>query len=457
MRVYPETQDPMANNSSSSLSTGLIDSTRPLPGQVASRGGALRHATPPARGPPVLTTISATAPRVTPRSQAGQRLRRFVFTLNNYTEAEEASLRLLDCQYVCFGHEVGENGTRHLQGFVMLGKQLAFTTIKRLPGLTRAHIENMRGNFEQNFVYCTKQDATGFFEKGERPQPGKRNDLTTAVSLLKSGKTLHDIVMEEDVSVAATIARYPRGLQLVADMLTPPRREPPLVCWISGPTGVGKTRAAVELATNLGVDYWISHGNLQWFNGYRGQPVAILDDYRTRHAPFEFILRLLDRYRHEVPFKGGYVSWTPYVIILTAPKPPADMWSLRTSEDIAQLQRRVHLDASFPSDTGYEEILNQLSAAVIGRWPEHKPWEPDSDPSPRGTVDQTSVDEPLCDSGGDTGSCELLQDVSDALQDLGGSGSDSDAEDEAADEAGESSEEEDCSVSFGSCTTTEEF
>lgn len=384
--LVPEAQDPMANNTSPS-STGIIDLTTPLPGQVpgtlASRlpktlTGAMRRLPTSVRGPPTLTIAQlGDAPRVTPiRNRAGQRLSRFVFTLNNYTEDEEEHVKAFPCKYLAFGHEVGDEGTRHLQGFCIIGKQVSFSTIKADPGLRRAHIEPMKGNFEQNFVYVTKQDVNNFFEKGERPTPGKRNDLTAAVALLKSGKTLRDIVVEEDNALAATLVRYPRGFQMIADMLTPPRTEPPLVCWISGPTGVGKTRAAVELADSLGVEYWISHGNLQWFNGFRGQPVAILDDYRTKHAPFEFILRLLDRYRLDVPFKGGYVSWTPYIIIVTAPKSPTDMWSLRTIEDLAQLSRRCHLVSGFTQEDTHATIFSELSGSVVDRWSDGiYPWE----------------------------------------------------------------------------------
>lgn len=56
-------------------------------------------------------------PNVT-RSRKGERVRRICFTLNNYTEEEENSLKEFarTTDWMIFGHETGENGTPHLQG-----------------------------------------------------------------------------------------------------------------------------------------------------------------------------------------------------------------------------------------------------------------------------------------------------------------------------------------------------
>jgi len=50
------------------------------------------------------------------RNQSGTRLRRFCFTLNNWTEEEWDALTEFQCTWMVMGKEVGENGTRHLQG-----------------------------------------------------------------------------------------------------------------------------------------------------------------------------------------------------------------------------------------------------------------------------------------------------------------------------------------------------
>lgn len=353
---------------------------------------------PPLDVPTISRRQSVGSPRVTPlrplptggitkprraRNQTGQRLSRFVFTLNNYTKEEEDAIKDADVTWLCFGHEVGDNGTPHLQGACVIGKRLSFSTVKKQPGFARCHIETMRGKPEDSRAYCSKQDKTNFFEKGMMPQPGKRNDLHTAIEVLKSGRNLQQLIVEEDVSVVATVARYPRGLQLISESLTPPRSCEPIVLWISGPTGVGKTRASIETAELYGLEYWISNGTFQWFDGYRGQPLVIADDYRTSFSKFPFLLRLLDRYKLDVPIKGGYVRWNPYIIIITAPKSPTAMWDLRSDEDLQQLSRRCHLIRHFDAPgEDHTTIQDAIQTAVVSRWPdEHYPWEPEGESS----------------------------------------------------------------------------
>jgi len=58
------------------------------------------------------------------------------------------------------GNEVGENGTKHLQGFVVYQTRTRFATVKSQ--LPRAHIEKMAGTPIQASDYCKKD---GNFEE----------------------------------------------------------------------------------------------------------------------------------------------------------------------------------------------------------------------------------------------------------------------------------------------------
>jgi len=308
------------------------------------------------------------------RSQ--QRLSRFVFTLNNWTAEEYTNIISSDVKWIVVGKEIGDEGTPHLQGAVVIGKQCAFSTIKKWPGFSRAHIENMRGKPFDSLKYCTKQDTDAFC-KGEMPQEGKRNDLHDAINALKEGGTLTSIVKSDDVGLAAAVARYSKGLAMISSMLKPRRSEPPLVIWLSGETGVGKTRSAVALADRIAPDnYWLSAGSLRWFDGYDGHAIAIFDDLRTKHAEFSFLLRLLDRYPLRVEFKGGFIDWVPSIIIVTAPKTPTHMWSLRNDEDKHQLERRIHLSYDAEEGDDWELLLAKSEAIVAERWPNGSyPWQ----------------------------------------------------------------------------------
>lgn len=108
------------------------------------------------------------------------RAKHWTFTLNNYTDADIVSLRELSgrhrVEYLVFGREVGENGTPHLQGYVIFETPARFTAVKSRIS-DRAHIEVARRPGGDAANYCKKEGD--FEEFGRCPDlvQGKRNDL----------------------------------------------------------------------------------------------------------------------------------------------------------------------------------------------------------------------------------------------------------------------------------------
>ena len=54
------------------------------------------------------------------------------FTLNNYTEYDKSFLNDLECNYIVYGEEIGEQGTPHLQGFVTFKNSCRLASLKSL-------------------------------------------------------------------------------------------------------------------------------------------------------------------------------------------------------------------------------------------------------------------------------------------------------------------------------------
>lgn len=297
-------------------------------------------------------------------SHKRNRLSRFVFTINNWTENDQASLRVLNCKWIGWGQEVGESGTPHLQGACVLGKRLAFSTIKKHQAFLKAHIEPMKGTPQQARDYCMKDGK--FEEHGTLPEPGKRNDIKELASMVVAGQSLASIATTEAGAIG--LIKYSRGLQVLRSYQHKRRDpgDPPKVIWLYGPTGTGKTRTCIEEAERNGLTYWMSSGSLRWFDGYDGQPVCILDDIRTSHCKFDFLLRLLDRYPFTVEFKGGCIQWSPKYILITAPYSSRNMWNLKTPEQLDQLTRRISYELASPEEISrVSELLCQQDKDVV--------------------------------------------------------------------------------------------
>lgn len=142
---------------------------------------------------------------------------------------------------------------------------------------------------------------------------GERTDIKTAIESCPN-------VWEFASKHVDLFIRYHNGVRDYYSLKPAEFRTEPVIEWWYGPTGTGKSHAAHAMYPNA----WVSGKNLHWFDGYRGQEVAIIDDFRKEMCDFAFFLKLLDKYRLLVEVKGGSVDWRPLVIIVTCPRLPID-------------------------------------------------------------------------------------------------------------------------------------
>jgi len=283
--------------------------------------------------------------------------KRWLFTLNNYTEDEHDAVRdyAQDCcnrdhrhsaptpcvGFLCFGREHGEGGTPHLQGYLELRVKKSLAALKRLPGLTRGHFEIARGTSEENITYCSKSidDGTEFFRVGDCISQGQRTDLLSIREALARGETPAAACGDD----FTTFLRYHRGLEAYQRAIfSTPRKHLTSLVWIWGPTGSGKSRLANFEASTWGDGNYFSAGDKtgQWFDGYLGQKAAIFDDItpESRIRP-DLFLNLIDRYPLLVPVKGGFVHWRPTIVYITSNYSPVEIYG--TEPNWAAFVRRL--------------------------------------------------------------------------------------------------------------------
>jgi len=280
-----------------------------------------------------------------PLAQPPQIGRSFMFTLNNPAlDPGQFGIKLealRHFRYAVWQLEKGKNGTKHYQGYIEFKAPVRFASVKKI--LDRAHIEARRGTRDQAREYCMKEDTrlAGPWEAGDwsRGGQGKRNDLDDACKLIKDGKSIRAVADEHP----GTYCRYHKGLEKLQQLLADDRDENVDVCLLYGPTGAGKTRSVMDLDSEDN-PVFKKDGTDQWFDGYNGESVLLIDDFAGGRSkiPLSFLLNLLDRYAVRLPVKGSFTKLRAHSILITTNIHPR-LWYDYThrEEHYRALKRRI--------------------------------------------------------------------------------------------------------------------
>lgn len=259
----------------------------------------------------------------------------WVFTLNNYTEEEKNFIDNLvnsetNLAYISYGKEMGDSGTPHLQGMLELHSRKRLSYVRDLIG--RAHFEIRKGTFDECRDYCAKDGD--FVEFGEQVSKGKgaRSDLETLKNDLLAGATIKTV----SENYFGNFLRYRRSIVAFKNLHGLQRSWKCSVIVYYGRTGSGKTQSVFENSTDL----WVYPGN-GWFDGYQGESQVLFDDFSGSEFKINYLLKLLDRYKMQVPVKGDFVHWVPTEIYLTSNLDPNVWYPNAHHEHVEALFRRI--------------------------------------------------------------------------------------------------------------------
>lgn len=262
------------------------------------------------------------------------RSRDYCFTINNYTDAHIQLLEALDCTYVVYGKEVGESGTPHLQGYVRFPSAKSVSAvIKLMPG---AHIEIKKGRCDQAIDYCKKDGD--YYERGEAPMTNEKKGecnkrrFKEAFEAAKAGE--FDAIPEDlRVRYYNTWKKIRMDYSEKHQSLDELDNE-----WRYGPTGTGKSRSAHEMYP----DAYLKPADTEWWDGYTGQEVVIIDDFDKYHVKMGYKLKIwLDHYPFIAQSKGSSMMIRPKKVIITSNYHPRDIWDDERTLD--PVLRRVKL------------------------------------------------------------------------------------------------------------------
>jgi hypothetical protein len=196
--------------------------------------------------------------------------------------------------------------------------------------------------------------------------PKKFGDTSCAVT---SGVMQLEVIdmVKKGVKEVDVLDTYPtfcshngRFLERVFALHSPVRKFKPVVYWLWGATGSGKSRLAKAVCK----DCYFKPPDSRWFDGYDGQKVVVLNDLRKSTFTFSYLLDLLDRYPFQVEVKGGYRQMRSLCMIVTCSKPHETLWAElagKANEHIGQLSRRLTAEREFPmSMTDMKVLVSQI-------------------------------------------------------------------------------------------------
>lgn len=239
-------------------------------------------------------------------------------------------------EYMVVGEEVGENGTPHVQGFVILKVRTRLSAMKKW--MPRAHLELMRGNSEQAAEYCKKDGnfmeygvfefvdksgglGTRSIQGASRGGEAKAQLYRDVIALAKKGQFQN---IENDYPVQYwqnyhTMKRIAMDNPHKLDSLDRLDNE-----WIYGLPGVGKSRVA--RSENPGA--YIKLHN-KWWLGYKFEDVVIYDDLSRNDANWvgDMLKTWADHYPFPAETKGDGMVIRPKKIIITSNYTPDDLFA----------------------------------------------------------------------------------------------------------------------------------
>lgn len=278
-------------------------------------------------------------------STGGTRARNWVFTINNFNEADEDWVIGLadddDVKRIIAEHEHLDEGTPHIQGYVSFTRQVYRTEVERRLG-GRAWVQLAVGSVQQNVDYCSKEGLVIVSKNCEEEQKEENGKLTMQV--VEAARKM-DPWKFEDTYPMVWVKHRNQILNVMMDnaLRNVQNWNGNLKAknyWIWGPPGIGKSMWAAGL---MPVQHQYKKAVNKWWDGYNLciHKIVMLEDFPLNGQMFAQHLKIWsDRYFFMAECKGSSMVVEPgrFFLIITSNFPIEACFE--NEEDVRAIQRR---------------------------------------------------------------------------------------------------------------------
>lgn len=290
------------------------------------------------------------------QSDNGRSGRNFVFTINNYDGLLDPA-DFLDsrdnplCRYCIYQEEIGESGTPHLQGYIEFTRNVRFAQIHSFSGMERAYLDLRRGTVDQAIAYASKPEGRlgGPYTYGEKTV--RKPSMASTETWTELGRALQLVPTDIEIldKYPDKFIRYHNGINLARQLFVKNTLRSMEVIYITGPSGCGKS----HLAWSMEPDAFWKPKSGDWFDGYAGQKVIILDEFKS-WMTYTMLLSCLDKFPMQVPVKGSFRPYLAEKVIITSTLSPREQYP---NTEKSEFFRRITTILQYSEqDLNFEEI-----------------------------------------------------------------------------------------------------
>ena len=243
-------------------------------------------------------------------------------------------------RFLIIGQEIcPKTKKQHWQGYIQMYDPCRLTKIQFIFE-DKCHLESQRGNDFQASDYCKKDKK--YISFGTPTKQGARTDLENLKKIINNNASHMECYNEH----FSSYLKYRGYFDKYRECLTRERAKKfrnVEVEILSGPTRSGKTRKYLynEDGSYNDSAFKINCNDLDWFDGYEGQEILILDEFKNQ-VKLTKLLDLLDGHICRLSIKGchTYALWTKVIITTNLKK--KEIFPNITKDLIAPFWARVH-------------------------------------------------------------------------------------------------------------------